>query len=213
MATICPTITAENEHQYREQVERVTKFAKTIHIDFMDGHFTPTKSPPVEKAWWPKDVTAHFHLMYQMPYDHIEAIIKLKPELVIVHAEADADQALSLVTGLSGLQSTRVGVALLAGTDPMDEAVYGLVSQADHVLIFSGDLGHHGGIANLELLDKIAKIKKIAPAAEIGWDGGINIDNISQLFDSGVDVLNVGSSVQHARNPRKAYDQLKKIVT
>lgn len=208
MAIICPTITAENEHQYREQMERLSGFVETVHIDFMDGVFAPTKSPAVEKAWWPDNVIAHFHLMYKMPYEHLEAILKLKPELVIVHAEADNDEVLSMVNGLSNLRQTRVGVALLPDTDPMDENIVELLELADHVLIFSGSLGHHGGIADLALLEKIDKIKKIAPAAEIGWDGGVNAENISILADRGVDVINVGSAIHHVKLPKRAYQKL-----
>ncbi len=55
MAVICPTVTAYDPHEYREQMERVEPFAKRIHIDLMDGHFAPTKSPGLKHVWWPDD--------------------------------------------------------------------------------------------------------------------------------------------------------------
>jgi pentose-5-phosphate-3-epimerase len=47
---------------------------------------------------------------------------------------------------------------------------------------------------------------------EIGWDGGINDRNISQLVFGGVDVLNVGGYIQNANNPERAYNSLFRIA-
>ena len=82
----------------------------------------------------------------------------------------------------------------------------------DHVLIFSGDLGKHGGVADLSLLEKVNKIKALHPGAEIGWDGGINDTNAAKLIDGGVSVLNVGGFIQKSQKPDEAYAKLKSIT-
>jgi pentose-5-phosphate-3-epimerase len=79
------------------------------------------------------------------------------------------------------------------------------------VLIFSGNLGHFGGHANLKLLDKVTKLKELKPTLEIGWDGGVSDHNAKQLADGGVDVLNAGGYL-HGHDPAKAYATLKKRV-
>jgi ribulose-phosphate 3-epimerase len=76
------------------------------------------------------------------------------------------------------------------------------------VLLFSGDLGHYGGHADLELLDKVARIKEINPKAEIGWDGGANESNVKQLADGGVDTITVGGAIQNSENPENTYATL-----
>jgi ribulose-phosphate 3-epimerase len=204
MSIICPTVTAFSEDEYSEQADRIAPFARRIHLDFMDGEFTPTTSIPIEKAWWPKGVVADIHLMYKRPLEHIETLVSLAPSLVIVHAEAEGD----LVGMLQHLQTCGIspGVAILQET-PISK-VEQLLAVADHALIFSGSLGSFGGKANLALLEKVEQIRTIRPDIEIGWDGGANEENVIRLVLGGVDVVNVGGAVQKAGNPQAAYDRL-----
>ncbi|MDQ5953994.1 MAG: hypothetical protein QG647_732, partial [Patescibacteria group bacterium] len=46
MKYISPTVTATDEKTFNKQLNLLNSFAKRIHIDLMDGKFTPTKSPP-----------------------------------------------------------------------------------------------------------------------------------------------------------------------
>jgi ribulose-phosphate 3-epimerase len=204
MAIICPTVLAQNPHLYREQIERLQPFATRVQIDLMDGEFTPTRSIKPIQAWWPDNWTADVHLMFQHPLEHLETLISLHPNMVIIHAEAEGD----LVGMLKHLQrlDIKAGVALLKGTDP--EVARQLITIADHVLLFSGDLGRFGGVADLSVLSKVAKIKAMKPTAEIGWDGGANEGNVVRLKEGGVDVINVGSAIAKADDPATAYATL-----
>ncbi|MDB5164921.1 MAG: rpe [Candidatus Saccharibacteria bacterium] len=201
MATICPTITAYEPHEYRAQMERIEPFATRVHIDLMDGEFAPTKSPPLEAIWWPHELTADIHLMYQRPMDYLEQLIRLKPNLVIIHNEAEVHH-MDFAAKLHAA-GIKTGLAILRDT-PIEYA-YQIMHSFDHVLVFSGNLGHHGGEADLGLLDKVRKIREHHPDAEIGWDGGINDQNAKQLVEGGVDVLNVGGFIQKADDPLMRY--------
>jgi ribulose-phosphate 3-epimerase len=208
MSVICPTITAFDTEEYRRQMNQVKPFAERVHIDLMDGNFAPTASPRLESVWWPHQFTADIHLMYREPEDCINNLIRLKPHLVIIHAEAQVDHmhfaaqlhAHDIETGLALLQETSV------------ESTYQILHSFDHVLIFSGNLGYHGGEANLELLTKVKAVREHHPEAEISWDGGINGNNAVQLLAAGVDVLNVGGFIQKADDPTGAYAKLKAII-
>lgn len=203
MSIVCPTVTATDPHVYRTQLERVSLFAKRIHIDLADGVFAP-KLLDVAKLWWPGNRTIDVHLMYQRPMFYIDALVALKPNLVIVHAEADGDfRQIAETLHKAGI---KVGVALLAST-PLD-SIMSEIGNIDHILIFSGNLGHFGGNANLDLLNKAAKIKALDKNIEIGWDGGINLDNAKLLVKGGVDVLDVGGFIQRSDDPVDAYAKL-----
>jgi ribulose-phosphate 3-epimerase len=204
MATIVPTIDAFNPHQYREQMERIEPFAKRVHIDLMDGQFAPTESPGLDQIWWPHELTADLHLMYQKPMEHIEQLIKLKPHLVVIHNEADVHH-MDFAARLHQ-HDIKAGLAILQDT-PVEYA-FQIMHSFDHVLVFSGDLGKFGGVADLGLLDKVRKIRQHHPEAEIGWDGGINDQNAKQLAEAGVDVLNVGGFIQNSDDPQAAYKKL-----
>jgi ribulose-phosphate 3-epimerase len=183
-------------------------FAKRVHIDVMDGEFTPEASPDLNQVWWPHEFTADIHLMYQRPMEHLAKLIELRPHLVIIHNEADVHHMhFAAELHKAGIKA---GLALLQDT-PVEWA-YQIMHSFDHVLVFSGHLGYHGGAADFNLLDKVRKIHEHHPDAEIGWDGGINEHNALKLSENGVDVLNVGGFLQRNELPAEAYATLETII-
>lgn len=205
--SICPTVTAYSEAEYKRQVEFVSNLAKRIHIDYMDGILAPTVSQTVHESWWPKQNKADLHIMYKYPMKVLKDVLDHHPNLVIVHAEAD--HVSSFVHELHE-HRLKVGIALLPNTPA--EIVHHFINVIDHVLVFSGNLGHHGGRADLALLDKVRVIKQIRPDIEIGWDGGINEDNIVALKQAGVTVFNVGSTIHASKTPKSTYHHLLELV-
>ena len=133
----------------------------------------------------------------------------LRPQLIIVHAEAEGDfLQFAAVCHSHGME---VGVALLPET-PV-EAIRPALGLVDHVLIFSGHLGHFGGHADMSLLGKVQQLKQLKPQLEIGWDGGVNDRNARALALGGVDVLNAGGYLHGAMAPKTAYLKLLAEVT
>ncbi len=208
MAVICPTVTAAEPHEYREQIERIAPFAHRIHIDLADGVFTPNKLIDLMQVWWPVGMVADIHLMYEAVIPFIEQLKDQKPHMVIVHAEC-AGNFYEIARALKE-KDIRVGVALLPETGV--EKIAPAIDDIDHVLIFSGDLGYFGGTAKLQLLDKVRALRALKPELEIGWDGGINSDNAGKLVLGGIDVLNTGGAIHKAKNPEAAYDKLSTVI-
>lgn len=208
MATICPTVLADNSHTYREQIERVAGFAKRIHLDFSDGIFAPKKTIDLDNVWLPDDIHIDLHIMHQLPGMESKQLIALKPNLVIVHAEAEGSYI--ILAEKLRKHGIKAGVALLPETDPY--SLRSAMKFIDHVLLFSGNLGEFGGQADLGLLKKIKVIRHLKPHVEIGWDGGINDENASEIAKAGVNVLNVGGYIQRADNPKQRFEHLKSLL-
>ncbi len=202
-AVVCPTVTAFSAQGYGDQMRRIQGFAMRIHIDFMDGIFAPTTSIVIDEAWWQPGPAVDLHVMYQKPLDYLEELVALKPHLIIIHAEANEPE--TFLKELDGL-GIKKGLAVLQATNIED--IKDLVMLVDHVLIFSGDLGHFGGTVDINMLKKVVQLKELKPSLEIGWDGGINVENIQALQEGGVSVLNVGGFIQKAKDPEAAYDTL-----
>jgi ribulose-phosphate 3-epimerase len=208
MPVICPSILAKTPDEYHEQINKVASFANRIQIDLTDGHFTPNKTIGPADAWWPVGIKADFHLMYRQPDPAIDVILEHKPHMIIVHAEAEGN-FLSIVERLRPLD-VKVGLALLPYTSV--DSIFQAIDKLDHVLIFSGNLGEYGGHANLDLLNKARTIKHHKPHIEVGWDGGVNNRNISQLSFGGIDVFNVGGFLQDSPNPENDFHALQRIA-
>ncbi len=204
MSMIVPTILAETTDDYKAQVEHIHGFAERVHIDITDGEFAPSFTIGPAQIWWPENWTIDIHAMVARPADYLETLTSLKPHMIIFHAEAEGD-LLQIMTRIKQL-GIKSGIALQRSTVP--ESVAALIEAADHVMIFSGDIGHFGGRASLMQLEKVRLIKNINNAAEIGWDGGVALDNAYNLTQGGVDVLNAGAAIQKAADPQAAYATL-----
>ena len=202
--SIVPTILTDNKQDFRAQVERINAFTRRVQIDVTDGVFTPTITLDVTNIWWPKNWTADLHLMAAKPSEHLDTILKLNPALCILHAEASED----LMPSFEALKNAgiKVGVALLPSTFP--GYVKNYIDEADHVLIFAGQLGVQGSSADMMQMEKIALIRNMKPEVEIGWDGGANMSNIRALAHADLDVINVGSAISQAENPAAAFQEL-----
>jgi len=204
MTTICPTVTTDDPAVYKLQIEQTLSYAHRIHIDLSDGVFTHNKLMAIEDVWWPGGVRADLHVMYQRPFDHLEALVALQPQLIIVHAEAEGN-FMHFAEACHG-HGVEVGVALLPETPVA--AIAPALEVIDHVLIFSGNLGHFGGHADLGLLDKAKQLRELKPTLELGWDGGVNDKNARALAEGGIDVLNAGGYLHGAVAPGTAYATL-----
>lgn len=206
---ICPTITAETAEEYHQQMEQLELFATRLHVDVADGQFAPRKLVPFDQIWWRGNRTIDLHVMYQRPLEYTEIILALAPRLVIMQAEAEGN-FVNFARRLKN-DGIEVGMALLPNTAV--QAIESALEWIDHVLIFSGNLGYQGGsTANLGLLDKVKKLRRLKPTVEIGWDGGINDQNARALTDGGVDVLNVGGFIASAPDPAAAYATLEALT-
>lgn len=206
MSQIVPAITVETLDQYRAETERIGAFARRVHVDISDGEFAPTFLLGESSLYWPEGWEVDVHAMVMRPSEHLAAILQLKPSLVIFHAEAKED-LMPLFAQLKEA-GVRAGVALLKTTVPA--TIEDVIKAADHVMIFSGELGYHGGTASMMQLEKVRLVKKIKPEVEVGWDGGVNIENAYTLTQGGVDVLNAGGVIANSENPTDTYNQLVK---
>lgn len=209
MPIICPTITAYDTQGYRSQMEMIKSFARRIHIDLMDGEFAPAKSIDLENLWWPSAIKADLHLMYKRPMDYLEKIVGQIPNLVIIHAEAEVHH----MHFAAEMHKRGINTGLAIKPETSIASVEQILHSFDHLMIFSGNLGRQGGSrADMSLLHKVEQAKKHHPGLEIGWDGGINDQNVRQLAEGGIDVLSVGGFIQKANDPQIQYKELVDLI-
>ncbi|QJU05209.1 hypothetical protein FBF32_03125 [Candidatus Saccharibacteria bacterium oral taxon 488] len=208
-SVIAPAILAENAQQYKEQVDRITGFAERVHIDLTDGEFAPTVTIGIPELWAPEGWTIDIHAMVNKLDEYVPKLITLRPHLIIIHAEAEGD----VLGALKEIKRSGImaGLALLRPTVP--QTVEELIKEAEHVLIFSGELGKFGGTASLMQLEKIRLVKMINPNVEIGWDGGVMVDNAYSLVQGGVNILNVGGTIQKATDPPAMFAKLQQEIS
>ena len=208
MSISVPTVLAETPEDYKAILEKIHTFAQRVHIDLSDGDFAPSHTVAVNQIWWPQEWQIDIHAMVADPSQYVDALIALRPNLIIFHSEVKID--LLPVLQQVKMNGIKAGIALVRSTVPSDVAP--LIEAADHAMIFSGELGKYGGTASLMQLEKVRLIKNINAGIEIGWDGGVTAENCFTLLQGGVDVMYVGSAIQKTPDAAVAYETLVKEV-
>lgn len=208
MSIICPAILADNEADYELDLKKVVPFAHRVQIDLSDGIFASGKTVTAEEVNWPAGVLADIHLMYSDPHEAVKVLLPHRPNLIIAHAESGGN--FPELLRMCQEAGVKIGLALLKDTQV--SAISDVLGVLDHILIFSGNLGHYGGHADLSLLDKVKELKQMRSELEVGWDGGVNLNNTAELAMGGVDVLNAGGFIQNNPDPAKAFAELQRVA-
>lgn len=213
MAIICPTLmpTSDDPGIFDEMMARLGPLSRRLQVDLMDGQFAPHHNTNPEHVWWPEGKLVDIHLMYLYPEEAVRELVKKRPHMIIIHAEAQGN--LAEVMRLIQEAGVKAGVALLRTTSVQDARE--LIEIADHVLLFGGELGGDG-VAELAALDKVASVRTVHAnlsddedaQIEIGWDGGANEGNVVLIAAGGIDVINVGGALRNANDPLYVYRKL-----
>lgn len=181
--------------------------AEWVHCDIMDGHFVPNISYgiPIVKAVRPATKkVVDCHLMIEHPELYVEAFAAAGADMITVHQEAcvHLDRQVAQIHDLG----CKAGVALNPAT-PV-ETLVDILHVVDMVLIMSVNPGFGGQKFIPRALDKVRRLRALAPDLLIQVDGGVNAETGAKLVAAGADVLVAGSYVFGAEEPKKAIHSL-----
>lgn len=205
MAVIVPCITTADEVEFSHKIKEYGAFTTRLHIDVSDGEFAPNALvPPSKMTYDTSKYQVDIHAMVAHPSKYVDDLLHLRPRMIVFHAEAA--EPLGPIMDKVKAAKIKVGLALLRPTVP--KTVTPLIEKADHVMIFSGDLGKYGGKASMMQLEKVRLIRMIHPEVEIGWDGGASMDNAFSLSQGDVDIIYVGGAIGNHEDPAAAYKEL-----
>ena len=181
--------------------------AEWVHCDIMDGHFVPNISYgiPIVKAVRPATKkVVDCHLMIEHPELYVEAFAAAGADMISVHQEAcvHLDRQVAQIHDLG----CKAGVALNPAT-PV-ETLVDILHAVDMVLIMSVNPGFGGQKFIPRALDKVRRLRALAPDLLIQVDGGVNAETGAELVAAGADVLVAGSYVFGAKEPMEAIHSL-----
>ncbi len=208
MASVAPTILASTPEEYARRINNVKLFAKRLHIDVADGVFTDVKTIGLSQVYDIDGVPFDLHLMMMHPESQIEHICSLGPQLVIAHFEAPFDHK----QFFSELKEMDIKVGLAVNVETTIEQVQGILPGIDHLVVFTGKLGHNGGEFRGDCLEKIGQARSINSDLEIAVDGGVNQETARLAIDAGANLLDVGSFIHDAEDPEIAYIAVEAIA-
>lgn len=206
---IAPSILASDFSRLGEETKAVIDGgADMIHVDVMDGHFTPniTIGPPVLAALRktctvPMDV----HLMITNPEEYVGAFADAGADIISFHIEA-AKHPHRIVSQIKDA-GCKAGIVLNPGT-PHDDIEF-VVNAVDMVLVMTVNPGFGGQKFIPEMVRKIQYVRAMLGDRDLEVDGGIDDKTAKTVIDAGANVLVAGSYIYQSASYMKAIDTLR----
>jgi ribulose-phosphate 3-epimerase len=199
MIKIAPSILSADFSRLGEHIRELEDFgADMIHIDVMDGMFVPNISfgvPIIKSIRKLTKLPFDVHLMIEEPSRFIEDFAGAGADIITVHYEADRhiDRTINYIKSFG----VKAGVALNPAS-PVDTIKH-LISNVDMVLIMSVNPGFGGQKYIKYCSDKIKEVRELSDKYNselmIQVDGGIDRTNISEVVNSGANVIVAGSAI------------------
>ena len=169
-----------------------------IHFDVMDGAFVNNISfgiPVLKSVRKITDCVLDVHLMIERPERYVHEFAEAGADIITVHAEAT--DHLDAVIEMIKKEKVMAGVALNPST-PLSEIEY-ILPKVDMVLIMSVNPGFGGQAFIPYCLDKISDLSRLLDKkglkTDIEVDGGVTLQNVSEIVEAGANIIVAGSAV------------------
>ena len=202
---IAPSILSADFTRLGEEVDSVLEAgADMIHFDVMDNHYVPSLSlgPMVCKSLRNNGLTAPIdvHLMAE-PVDRlIGDFLESGASIITFHPETsnDIERSLELIS----IGGARCGLAL--NPEKPLSLLDHVIDKIDVVLIMSVNPGFGGQAFIPETLGKIKEVRELIGQVDrdirLEVDGGVKVENLSQIRAAGADTFVAGSAIFESDN-------------
>ncbi len=181
--------------------------ADYLHVDVMDGKFVDNERFPVKVV---KDIMnisikpVDVHLMVK-DYETVKKYANLKPDMLTFHIEIINNHEL-----INYVKNLGIKVGLAINPETNINKLISYLNDVDLVLLMSVTPGAGGQTFKKGVIDKIKKLKEVAPSnLIISIDGGINDKTINFCKNAGCDMVVSGSFITNSDNYDNRINMLK----
>ncbi|HCB2338684.1 TPA: ribulose-phosphate 3-epimerase [Escherichia coli] len=213
MAKILPSIFGADILRLKDEIHFLEEEqTEILHVDLMDGTyvsniaFGPNQIAAMKKA---SSMIFDVHMMLANPERHIDHVINTGAEMISVHYES-TPHVHYIIQKIKNA-GRKAGVVLNPGTP--ESVIEYLLDDIDYILLMTINPGQPGQTFIHKSLEKIRNTKKMISGRDIQIevDGGVNLDNVKQVKESGADLIVVGGALFN-KQPHESYQALKIAV-
>lgn len=202
---IAPSLLSADFLQLQRDCDMLNKSeAEWFHLDVMDGRFVPNISfGPMIIDFIRKSTTkiCDVHLMIEEPERYAEAFKKAGADHLTVHIEA----CKHLHRNIQQIKSLGMKAGVAVNPHTPVHLLEDIIGDIDLVCLMSVNPGFGGQSFIPRTIDKIKALKKmilsVGANVLIEIDGGVAVDNASQIIAAGADVLVAGNAVFKSADP------------
>ena len=215
---IIPTPLTISPQKFTEDMQKLSLFFSTFHIDIADGLLVPGKTATVEELTPHllkyQDRSFDFHLMvqdYGKPINYLRSLSsKLQIGRVFVHHKAAPDKGLFV----SHSDPFIIGLALNPSEHVKTLPTYYSLEFMRAIQIMSVEPGAQGQLFIKETLNKIEQLRLLNYRNNIFLDGGVNNLTLPLILSQRYtpDILSVGSYFSKASDLKINVEELKKML-
>ncbi|MEI8112088.1 MAG: ribulose-phosphate 3-epimerase [Bacteroidia bacterium] len=215
MKLVAPSILAANFNSLGEDIEMINQSeADFVHCDVMDGVFVPNISfgiPVIQSVNQISKKPLDVHLMIVNPEKYIEDFYRAGASIITVHYEV----CQHLSRTVQQIKDLGIKASVCLNPHTPVSLLEEILPELDMVLLMSVNPGFGGQKFIENTIRKAETLKEMIlrrnSQALIEVDGGVNFEVGKKLFDSGVDILVVGSFIFNSQNPMDTISKLKSL--
>ncbi len=219
---IAPSLLAADPARLKDEIQKVEAAgADMLHVDVMDAHFVPNLAFGTDTFDAIRKISRlpiDLHLMIMQPERYVERFADAGADSITFHAEALAHDyarkykergwAMQLVCKdfydrarldrtIEAIRAKGKKVAVAINPDTEAEVVE-FADRVDMILAMTVWPGFGGQKFIESVIPKVARLRKMAPHADIEVDGGVDLSNVERAAAAGANVLVAGTSVFHS---------------
>lgn len=209
LTRVVPAILTDDPKALETMVRQAETFTNYVQFDIMDGEFVPSRSISREHvASLNTKLSWEAHLMVLHPEKYLHGFRQAGAQKIVFHYEATP----SPQKVISQIRDLGMKAGLAINPETTVPTILPLLDEVDSILLLTVNPGFYGSKFIPEVMDKVPELRRSRPKIEIGVDGGIKESNISQIAQTGVDIICVGSAIFLQPQPGESFSHLQTLA-